>query len=137
MSRPTAAPEAVVAMMTADSASRAPGISLIHHRPGWAVTEMVVGPDMVNGHRTAHGGVIFAVAAPAFACACNSWGPVTVAAGCEILFIAPARIGDVLQAQTQERTRFGRSGIYDVPVRRGTDVIAEFRGRSHQPRETP
>jgi acyl-CoA thioesterase len=30
------------------------------------------------------------------------------------------------------RTRFGRSGLYDVTVRRGTEVIAEFRGRSHQ-----
>ena len=31
------------------------------------------------------------------------------------------------------RTRFGRAGLYDVTVRRGGgDVIAEFRGRSHQ-----
>jgi len=29
-----------------------------------------------------------------------------------------------------ERTRFGRSGIYDVTVRRGDDIIAEFRGTS-------
>ena len=54
----------------------------------------------------------------------------TVASGCEIVFVAPARIGDVLRAEATERTRFGRSGIYDVTVRRGTDVIAEFRGRS-------
>jgi acyl-CoA thioesterase len=30
------------------------------------------------------------------------------------------------------RTRFGRTGIYDVTVRRGPDVIAEFRGRSQE-----
>ena len=29
-----------------------------------------------------------------------------------------------------ERTRFGRNGIYDVTVRRGTEIVAEFRGRS-------
>ena len=40
------------------------------------------------------------------------------------------RLGDVLEARAVERTRFGRSGIYDVTVRRGDDVIAEFRGTS-------
>ena len=122
-------------MMAADRASRALGIGLISSGPGRAVTEMVVTADMVNGHGMAHGGTVFTLADTAFACACNSWGPVTVASGCEIVFVAPAGIGDVLQAEATERTRFGRSGIYDVTVRRGGDVIAEFRGRSQQLRE--
>jgi acyl-CoA thioesterase len=54
----------------------------------------------------------------------------TVAAGAGIDFVAPAREGDVLVARAEERTRFGRSGVYDVTVLRGDDVIAEFRGRS-------
>ena len=33
-------------------------------------------------------------------------------------------------AIAEERTRFGRNGIYDVTVRRGEETIAEFRGRS-------
>jgi hypothetical protein len=33
-------------------------------------------------------------------------------------------------AYAEERTRFWRSGIYDVTVRRGDEVVAEFRGRS-------
>jgi acyl-CoA thioesterase len=33
-------------------------------------------------------------------------------------------------ATAAERTRYGRNGLYDVTVRRGSDVIAEFRGRS-------
>jgi acyl-CoA thioesterase len=57
---------------------------------------------------------------------------VTVAASADIVFVAPAREGDVLVAEARMRTRFGRSGIYDVTVRRGGDVIAEFRGRSHE-----
>jgi acyl-CoA thioesterase len=57
---------------------------------------------------------------------------VTVAASADIVFVAPARLGDVLVAEAAVRTRFGRSGLYDVTVRRGNDVIAEFRGRSHQ-----
>jgi acyl-CoA thioesterase len=48
-----------------------------------------------------------------------------------VVFVAAARLGDVLEAEARMRTRFGRSGVYDVTVRRGDDVIAEFRGRSH------
>jgi acyl-CoA thioesterase len=40
------------------------------------------------------------------------------------------REGDVLVATAAERARYGRSGIYDVTVRRGDDIVAEFRGRS-------
>lgn len=124
--------QAVARMMAEDAASRALGIELLDCTPGRAVVSMTVRADMVNGHAIAHGGLLFTLADTAFACACNSHGPVTVAAGAEITFIAPARLGDSLVAEAVERTLFGRSGIYDVTVRRGEDVIAEFRGRSHR-----
>lgn len=127
-----AEPDPVLVMMASDRASAALGIELVEHGAGWARTSMSVRADMVNGHDIVHGGLVFTLADTAFACACNSWGPVTVAAGCEISFIVPARLGDVLEAQAQVRTRYGRHGIYDVTVRRGEDVVAEFRGRSHQ-----
>ena len=60
----------------------------------------------------------------------NSHGPVTVAVGADITFVTPAKEGDVLVATATERVRHGRSGIYDVTVRRGDEVVAEFRGRS-------
>ena len=122
----------VETMMANDEASRALGIELIDQGEGRAVTRMTVRDDMVNGHAMAHGGLVFALADTAFACACNSFGPVTVAASAEIVFVAPARAGDVLVAEAVLRTRFGRSGLYDVTVRRGGEVVAEFRGRSHQ-----
>nr|WSY57022.1 hydroxyphenylacetyl-CoA thioesterase PaaI [Streptomyces sp. NBC_00886] len=117
-------------MFAADEASRALGIELVEHGEGTAVLRMTVTPAMVNGHRIAHGGYLFLFADTAFACACNSHGPVTVAAAADIDFVAPAHEGDVLVATATERTRFGRSGIYDVSVERGEQVIAEFRGRS-------
>ena len=120
------------AMMERDVASRALGIELIEQGEGRAVTRMTVREDMVNGHALAHGGLIFALADTAFGCACNSFGSVTVGASADIVFVAPARSGDVLVAEAVLRTRFGRSGLYDVTVRRDGDVIAEFRGRSHQ-----
>jgi acyl-CoA thioesterase len=123
-------PADALAMFDADTASRALGIELVELAGTGAVARMKVTPAMVNGHSMAHGGYVFLLADTAFALACNLPGPMTVAAGADISFVAPAYAGDVLTAHAQERTRFGRSGIYDVTVRRGDDVIAEFRGRS-------
>jgi acyl-CoA thioesterase len=118
------------AMFEADLASRGLGMELVATGPGVATVRMTVTPAMVNGHAIAHGGFVFLLADTAFACACNSQGPVTVAAGADITFVTPARSGDVLVATAAERVRYGRSGVYDVTVRRGDQVVAEFRGRS-------
>ncbi|MFC7844930.1 hydroxyphenylacetyl-CoA thioesterase PaaI [Streptomyces sp. NPDC057382] len=123
-------------MFAADRASRGLGIEVLEQGVGTAVLRMTVTGSMVNGHGIAHGGYVFLLADTAFACACNSHGPVTVAAGADISFVAPAHEGDVLVARAQERTRFGRSGLYDVTVHRDGEVVAEFRGRSRSIRST-
>jgi acyl-CoA thioesterase len=123
-------PEPVRRMLDDDLASRSLGIALVDAGPGFAVVRMTITDAMVNGHDLAHGGYVFLLADTAFACACNSHGPVTVAAGADITFVAAARRGDVLEARAEERVVYGRSGIYDVTVHRGDEVIAEFRGRS-------
>ncbi|WP_051698155.1 hydroxyphenylacetyl-CoA thioesterase PaaI [Streptomyces albus] len=117
-------------MLEADRASAGLGVGLVDEGDGFAEVRMTVTGEMVNGHGTAHGGYVFLLADTAFACACNSHGPVTVAAGADITFVAPAWEGDELRAVARERVRHGRSGLYDVTVLRGDQVIAEFRGRS-------
>ncbi len=122
------------AMFTGDRASNALGIELIEAAEGHAVASMKITETMVNGHDIAHGGYVFLLADTTFACACNSHGPVTVASGAEISFVAAGELGDHLIATATERTRYGRNGIYDVTVHRetpdGPEVVAEFRGRS-------
>ena len=120
----------VETMWAEDRASRALGMRLEHVDDGEARISMVVRDDMVNGHDLCHGGLIAALADSAFAFACNSRGIKTVAAGFEISLLRPARIGDQLVASATERVLRGRSGIYDVTVRCGDEIIAEFRGRS-------
>ncbi|MEV1333948.1 hydroxyphenylacetyl-CoA thioesterase PaaI [Micromonospora costi] len=118
-------------MFDADLASRGLGIELVEAADGAAVARMRVTDVMLNGHAIAHGGFVFLLADTAFALACNSWGPATVAAGGDITFVRPVRAGDLLTARATERTRYGRSGIYDVTVTRDDgEVVAEFRGRS-------
>ena len=119
-------------MFDRDVASQGLGIELIEAEKGQATVRMTITRQMVNGHGMAHGGFVFLLADTAFACACNSHGPVTVAAGADVTFLRPARAGDVLEARASERSASGRSGIYDVTVTRGGDVIAEFRGRSRE-----
>jgi len=97
---------------------------------------MTVREDMVNGHAIGHGGLTFTLADSAFAFACNSYGRRTVAAGAEIRFRAPTRLGDVLTATATERSREGRSGVYDVEVTAsgpsGATVVATFVGHSRE-----
>lgn len=122
------------AMWAADAASAALGMRVDDLAPGRARVSMEVRADMVNGHELCHGGLIASLADSAFALACNSHGPVTVAAGFTVDFLVPARLGQVLHAEAREVSRRGRSGLYDVTVRAddpGTgEVVAEFRGRS-------
>ena len=121
-------------MWADDAASAMLGMQVVEVAPGRARVSMLVRPDMVNGHDLCHGGVIASLADSAFALACNSHGPVTVAAGFSIDFLQPGRLGQVLHAEAREVSRRGRSGIYDVTVRaddpEAGEVIAEFRGRS-------
>ncbi|MEO8486218.1 MAG: hydroxyphenylacetyl-CoA thioesterase PaaI, partial [Betaproteobacteria bacterium] len=112
-------------------ASHKLGMRIVSVAPGRAEVTMTVGADMLNGHAICHGGFIFTLADSAFAYACNSYNLVTVASGCGIDFLAPAREGDVLAARATERSAAGRTGVYDVEVvnQRG-EAIALFRGRS-------
>ncbi|MCW2608418.1 MAG: phenylacetic acid degradation protein PaaD [Frankiales bacterium] len=120
------------AMWSRDTASRALGIELVEVGPGRAVVRMTVTAPMVQGHGTCHGGYLFLLADTAFAFACNTRGPDAVAAGADVAFLAPVHEGDVLVAEGVERVAFGRSGLYDVTVRRDGVPVCEFRGRSRQ-----
>lgn len=119
-------------MWAADLASQQLGMQLAEVRAGYARMSMTIQPHMVQGHGSAHGGYLFLLADSTFAFACNSYGPATVAAHCDISFLRPGVVGDELVAEAVERSRYGRNGIYDVTVRRARDdvVIAEFRGKS-------
>jgi acyl-CoA thioesterase len=138
------------AMWAADLASRRLGMRVDDVAPGRATLSMRVTAEMVNGHGTCHGGYLAVLADSAFAFACNTYDEVTVAAGFDIVFTAPAHLGDDLVAVAVERVRRGRSGVYDVTLTRASgvsgasgaggtsgagdtgsaDVVAEYRGRS-------
>jgi len=120
-------------MYARDRASQAMGMQIAAIGPGYAELTMTARADMLNGHAICHGGFIFTLADSAFAFACNSYNLTTVASGCAIDFVAPAREGDVLAAMARERSVSGRTGVYDIEVtnQRG-ETVAYFRGKSYR-----
>ncbi|NYT46183.1 hydroxyphenylacetyl-CoA thioesterase PaaI [Alcaligenaceae bacterium] len=120
-------------MYDGDAASKALGAKVVSVAPGAASMSMTVRTDMLNGHKTCHGGFIFALADSTFAFACNSRNATTVASGCTIDFLAPAFQDDVLTATASEYSLAGRTGVYDVQVtNQDGKRIAIFRGRSYR-----
>jgi acyl-CoA thioesterase len=120
-------------MYERDPTSQALGMALSEIRPGYARMTMTVRADMLNGHRTCHGGYIFMLADSAFAFACNSHNFNTVGAGCTIDYLAPGREGDVLTAEAVEQALIGKTGVYDIAVTIGEGrTVALFRGKSHR-----
>ena len=117
-------------MWAGDAASRGLGMVIADVTPGHARLVMVVTAAMVNGHGICHGGFVFALADSAFAYACNSHGDPAVASHCAITYLAPCHAGAELVATAVERSRAGRSGLYDVQVAADGVVVAEFRGHS-------
>lgn len=126
-------------MLADDHTSQWLGIEVQDVSNGRAVITMAVRREMLNGFGIVHGGMIFSLADTAFAMACNpadgSPETITVASGADINFLGSGYPDRVLTAVAERRQQSGRSGVYDVQVHQslpdgGTDVIAEFRGRS-------
>lgn len=120
-------------MYECDTAAHYLNMRLEAISPGRARMSMTVTRNMLNGHHLCHGGFIFTLADDTFAFACNSRNHSSVAAGCSIEYLAPAREGDVLTADAREHFLAGRTGVYDVDVtNQHGKRIAVFRGKSHR-----
>jgi len=118
-------------MLAAEGTGPAWGIEIEEACEGYARIRMILRADMLNGHGIAHGGIVFSLADTAFAYACNSRNLTTVAAQASIVFLAPAREGEILIAECREQALVGRSGVYNASVRTEDGrAIAEFQGLS-------
>ena len=118
-------------MLRSEGTGPAWGIRIDEARAGYCRLSMQLRDDMLNGHRIAHGGMIFALADTAFAYVCNGGNERTVAAQASIVFLGAADAGETLVAEAQELAREGRSGVTRVAVRTdGGRVVAEFTGYS-------
>ena len=107
------------------------GIVIEEARAGYARLSMAVRADMLNGHRIAHGGMVFALADTAFAYVCNGGNAKSVAAQASIVFLGSASEGETLVAEAEQVAAAGRSGVTRVAVRTSDGrPVAEFTGYS-------
>src|SRR6476469_6360320 len=119
------------AMLAAEGTGPAWGIAIEEARAGYARLSRILRADMLNGHRIAHGGMVFALADTAFAYVCNGKNEKTVAAQASIVFLGSAEQGETLIAEAEETATAGRSGVTRVSVRTAEGrAIAEFTGYS-------
>ena len=119
------------AMLAAEGTGPAWGIVIEEARAGYCRLRMELRDDMLNGHRTAHGGIVFALADTAFAYVCNGRNERAVAAQASIVFLGSAKGGETLVAEAEEAASEGRSGVTRVSVRTSEGrAIAEFTGYS-------
>jgi acyl-CoA thioesterase len=123
---------AVARRMLADEGTGpAWGIRIDEARAGYCRLSMQLREDMLNGHRIAHGGMVFALADTAFAYVCNGRNERAVAAQASIVFLGSAEAGETLVADGEELAREGRSGVTRVSIRTSDGrAVAEFTGYS-------
>ena len=118
-------------MLAAEGTGPAWDLRIEEVRAGYARVSMAVRADMLNGHRVAHGGMIFALADSAFAYVCNGANHASMAAQASIVFLDKVREGETLIAEAEEVAREGRAGVTRVAVRADDGrTVAEFTGYS-------
>jgi acyl-CoA thioesterase len=118
-------------MLAGEGTGPAWGIRIEEAREGYARLSMKVRADMLNSHKIAHGGMIFALADTAFAYICNGANHASVAAQASMVFLDKVSEGETLVAEGEQVAREGRAGVTRVAVRTADGrAVAEFTGYS-------
>jgi acyl-CoA thioesterase len=118
-------------MLAGEGTGPAWGIKIEEAREGYARLSMKVRADMLNSHKIAHGGMIFALADTAFAYICNGANHASVAAQASMVFLDKVSEGETLIAEGEQVAREGRAGVTRVAVRTADGrAVAEFTGYS-------
>ena len=105
------------------------GMGLVDVAPGYCRLSMQVREDMLNAVGICHGAATFALADVAFAIASNSHGRTAVALNANINYPAASCAGDILTAEARETSLGGKTGLYQVEVKRGDGtLVGHFSG---------
>jgi len=104
------------------------GIRRLAEGEGYCTLEMVIRPEMLNGHGIAHGAITYALADSAFAFASNSRGRKAVSIETSINHLKPLKEGDVITAVAEETSLGHKIAIYHIRVTKGEELVAHFKG---------
>jgi acyl-CoA thioesterase len=118
--------------LATDPYSRALGVELVSVTDSEIVVALDVGPDHLNSLEVGHGGMVFSLADCALSLAANAAGDRAVAVDAHLVFTAPSREGDRLEARVSEASRGRTLGTYRVLVTRSDGkTVGLFTGTVH------
>ena len=90
---------------------------------------MPIKAEMINGLKTAHGGITFAFADSALAFSSNNTNDASVALNCMISFTKAVKLGDTLVAESILMADTKKIAVYDIIITNQHKVmVATFRG---------
>lgn len=116
-------------LLSQDAFSQWMGVEILEAKENYCLVSMPIKSDMINGLKTVHGGVIFALADSALAFSSNTKGDAAVALNCYINFMKAVRLGDVLTAESILLNETRKTGVYEISVKnQDNDLMASFRG---------
>ncbi|MBF6610017.1 MAG: hotdog fold thioesterase [Chryseobacterium sp.] len=116
-------------MLNQDYFSQWMGIKLIEVREKYCRIEMPVKQEMINGLKTAHGGITFAFADSALAFSSNNTNDASVALNCTINFTKAVKMGDTLTAESMLIADTRKTAVYDIQItNQQKHLVASFRG---------
>ena len=108
------------------------GIQLLEVREGYAVAELTLNDDHLNGVDRVHGGVIFTLADYSFAAACNSGGHTTTGINVSITYYKTPN-GKKIRAVAKEISSQNRICGYQVDILdEDGSLIAVFNGLGYR-----
>lgn len=127
------ASDTIARLLDRDAFSKWLGLEIVNVSEKSVSVSMMVRSDMMNGHQTLHGGVLFAFADSAFAFVVNSSGTLTVAVNCTISFPVAVHLGDTLTAVAVEESSTRKLAFCSVTIRNQEEqVVAQFRGTAYR-----
>jgi acyl-CoA thioesterase len=119
-------------LLAADAYARALGVELVSVTDTEIVVGLEVGPHHLNSIGMGHGGMVFSLADCALSLASNAAGDRAVAIDTHLVFTAPTRVGDRLEATVTEASRGKTLGTYRVVLTRGDGrTVGLFTGTVH------
>jgi acyl-CoA thioesterase len=92
------------------------GMKLVELSPGYAKVAMEMKREFLNWENMIQGGVIATVLDQAFGCACNTLDYIHVAVQMNIHFIAAARVGETVYAESRVLHAGKRVGASEMTV---------------------
>lgn len=105
------------------------GIKPIKIKEDYALLEMPIRKEMLNGLKSVHGGVTFALADSALAFSGNNSGDASVALNCTISFTKAGREGDIFSAESKLVNKTRKTALYDILItNQNKETVAKFVG---------